>query len=264
MLEACVEGQLGRGQVDQGPQRRLRVPRREEPGGAVHHVAGPHQVVTPELLVALGIPPRDAERGDHRTGEVLVFVRQEQAVAGVVERAVVLGRRVQRRDVLARAGPLPLEPGPPVLEREAERLEEVRHGRVEGVAERERQRELGPVRQVQLARQRDVAVLRRVVLPVHVEIVRQVRPPVRSSNVAAGATQERPCGTQGEPRVGLVGHQDLPAVHLRRVAVVPPSPDFEVRREQHEQSKAAEERLIRGQPGPDEHAGRIWGRSMVG
>src|SRR5258707_14310821 len=55
--------------------------RSQQGGGGVHHVAGPHQVITAEVIVARRLAPGNAHGSDHRTGICLVFMRQQQTVA---------------------------------------------------------------------------------------------------------------------------------------------------------------------------------------
>src|SRR2546426_9708436 len=76
----------------------------------MNKVAGPDQVVAPELLIALGLSPRDAQRRNHGAGVRLVLVCQQQALAHVVETAAVVGNAVQREGVAAPPVPLLDEP----------------------------------------------------------------------------------------------------------------------------------------------------------
>ena len=87
---------LADGQVDQGAQRRLGVPRGEEARGRVDHVPRPDEVVSPAVVVPLRFPPRDRQRGDEGPGEGLVFVGEKEAVTPVIEVPAV-GRRLFER-----------------------------------------------------------------------------------------------------------------------------------------------------------------------
>src|SRR5437016_12224654 len=53
-------------------------------------------MVAPQVLVALHLPPWDAERGDHRSRVRLVLVRQQQGVAAVMRywRSRICGRGI--------------------------------------------------------------------------------------------------------------------------------------------------------------------------
>src|SRR5207244_9305477 len=62
-------------------------------------------MVAPQVLVTLHLPPGGAERGDHRSRERLVLVRQQQGVAAVIEApAVSAGRREHAYSPLAIGG----------------------------------------------------------------------------------------------------------------------------------------------------------------
>src|SRR2546428_13903536 len=97
-------------------------------------VAGPDQVVAPELLIALRLSPRDAQRRNHGAGVRLVLVCQQQALAHVVETAAVVGNAVQRQGVAAPPVPLLAEPAGPAPKGKPERPEERGEGALEGGA----------------------------------------------------------------------------------------------------------------------------------
>src|SRR5437879_13472170 len=95
----------------------------------MNKVAGPDQVVAPELLIALGLSPRDAQRRNHGAGVRLVLVCQQQALAHVVETAAVVGNAVQRQGVAAPPVPLLDEPVALAHKGKPERLERSEEGR---------------------------------------------------------------------------------------------------------------------------------------
>ena len=67
----------------------LRLACGEECGRALHQVAGPDEMITTEIVVALGLPPRDAHRGDHRALKNLVFMGEQHATAQPIHSAAV-------------------------------------------------------------------------------------------------------------------------------------------------------------------------------
>src|SRR2546427_12807832 len=108
----------------------------------MNKVAGPDQVVAPELLIAFGLSPRDAQRRDHGSGVRLVLVCQQQALAHVEDAAAVVGNAVQGQDVAAPPVPLLDEPAALAHKGKPERLEERGDGALEGVAKSPPQRAL--------------------------------------------------------------------------------------------------------------------------
>src|SRR5262249_51649035 len=195
---------LRAGEVDQGPQRELGVAGREQPGRGVHHVARPDEVVPTAILVALRLAPRNAARGDRRTRIGLVLVREQQPMARLMEAPAVATRSREGCDPMAGAAPLLDETFAVLRVGEAQRLNQVRRRAVQAVAEAQAERELEPTTQVELSRERDVAVLRDIELPVHAEVAVEVGPAVRGSDVAAGAAHEGNRGSERKPDAVLV------------------------------------------------------------
>ena len=111
ILRKAAVGMLRAREIDQRAHRGGDVAGGGQAGHAVDQVAGPDQVISAELFVALDLAPRDAERGDHRAGIGLVLVGEEQFAAAAIERAAVAGELIERNDMTARAMPLLEEAG---------------------------------------------------------------------------------------------------------------------------------------------------------
>ena len=217
---------LADGQVDQGTQRRLGVPRGEETRRRVDHVPRPDEVISPAVVVALRFSPRDGQRGDEGPGIRLVFVGEKEAVAPVIEVPAVGRRLFERQD--APAGPVPLvrESFPLFPEGNREGLQERRGRVVQTVAEREPHRELPAIAQVQLAGEGDISIRGPVELPVHPIVDGEVRPAVALTDVAAGQAREGDGCGQREPDPVFLGGEDFPARdfhHVGRCSPTPPS-----------------------------------------
>src|SRR5262249_48129032 len=105
------------------------------------------------------------------------------------------------------------------------------------------------------SRERDVAVLRDIELPVHAEVAVEVGPAVRGSDVAAGAAHEGNRGSERKPDAVLVRRQELLARRFCGVTVVPPSAEVEVRREECEELESGEELRLALESRVDQDAG---------
>ena len=219
---------LADGQVDQGTQRRLGVPRGEEARGRIDHVPRPYEVISPTVVVALGLSPRDRQRGDEGSGVRLVFVGEKKAVTPVIEVPAIGRRLFEREDTPARPVPLVRVPFPLLPEGNSERFQERRHSVVQSVAEREPHRELPAIAQVQLAGEGDISIRSPVELPVHPIIDGEVRPAVALTHVTAGQAREGEGRAQREPDTVLLGGQDFPARDFHHAGVVSPPPHPEV------------------------------------
>ena len=90
-----------------------------------------------------------------------------------------------RQGSTAGASPLSYEAPLMIGEGEAERLGQCRHCVMEGLAEGESKHEFVALREIQLSRQSDVAILGRVELPVELVVIGQVSPPIRAADVTA-------------------------------------------------------------------------------
>ena len=76
---------LADGQVDAGAERRFLVSGRQEARGGTDEVAGPDEVISPAVVVALRFAPGNGQRSDEGAGIRLVLVCQQQAVAAPIE-----------------------------------------------------------------------------------------------------------------------------------------------------------------------------------
>ena len=81
ILRKIAVGLLNACQPDQRAQRCGALSCREQRGGALHQVARPDQMIAADLVVALDLAPRDAQRGDYRALEKLVLMREQHAAA---------------------------------------------------------------------------------------------------------------------------------------------------------------------------------------
>ena len=154
---------------------------------------------------------------------------EQQVHAALVQqrRAPVFGIRGEREPP-RRPLPLPAEVQERRVERHGGRLEQVRDGPMAGVAEGQRDRERLAAGDVHLHRDGDVSVVGRLVLPVHHEVVVEVRPPVVHRDVPARAPQHRRRGAERHPRAALVCHDDRAAFRIQRLGVVVPPANLEV------------------------------------
>ena len=151
----------------------------------VDHVAGPDEMVTAKVFVALGLAPRDAERRDQRARIGFVLVGEKQLRSAAIESAAVAGEFIERNDMAARAIPLLEEAGAMHRERLGERLIQCRHGAIELAAESQAKRERVALAQIDLGGERDIAVDRGGELIVHLEIGAEVLPSVSIADVSA-------------------------------------------------------------------------------
>src|SRR5271156_6573205 len=92
--------------IDKRAQRRRNVSRRGQADHAIDHVPGPDQMIPAQVFVALGLAPRDAERGDERARIGFVLMREEQLRTAAIESAAVAGKLAKRKDVIACTTPL--------------------------------------------------------------------------------------------------------------------------------------------------------------
>ena len=143
-------------------------------------------------------------------------------------------------------------------EGKAERLQQGGRRVVQAIAEGQAEGELLAPSRVELTDEGDVALLRRVELPVEREIAGQVGPAVGGADVAAGTAHERDGGPHREPGAVLLGHQNLPASGLGDVPAVLPAAHVEVRREEREEPELRQHSLVALQPRTDEDARLVW------
>src|ERR1019366_194460 len=106
VLRKAAVGALRTCEIDQGAQRGSELARSGQSDHAVDHVAGPHQMVTAKVLIALGLAPGDAERSDECAGIGFVFMGEKQLAAAAIEGAAVAGEFIERKEMARRAMPL--------------------------------------------------------------------------------------------------------------------------------------------------------------
>src|ERR1700722_16004487 len=186
-------------EINESAQRGGDVSRGGQTAHAVDHVARPDEMIAAEVLVALGLAPRDAERSDERAGIGLVFMGEQQLGSAAIESAVVAGEFIERNDMTARAMPLLEESSTMLRERLGQRLIQRRHGAIELAAEAEAKRERVALAQIDLGGERDVAVECGGELIIHLEIGADVLPSVGIANVSARRPEKRRHGSQSQP-----------------------------------------------------------------
>src|SRR5208282_4822213 len=157
-------------EVDEGAQGGGVVAGGGQAGDAVDHVAGPDEMITAEVVVALGLAPGDAERSDQRAGIGFVLVGEQQLTSAAIERAAVAGKFVERSDVAACALPLLEKAGAMFGERLGERLIQRGDGAIELAAEAETECEGVALAQIEFGGESDVAVERGGKLIIHLEV----------------------------------------------------------------------------------------------
>src|ERR1700746_2933638 len=145
-------------------------------------------MIAAEVLVALHLAPRDAERSYECAGEALVLVREQQFVGPAAEVPAVASPSLERVHVPAGAAPLLDETYRMLREGHTERLVKAGHRAMKAVAECETEREVAVLGQVDFGGQRDIAVGRRGELPIQLEILIQVLPSVSLAAIDLGAS----------------------------------------------------------------------------
>ena len=81
------------GEVDKRAERSRRIAGSKQRRCAVDHVARPHKMISALIVIAFGFSPGNGERRDEGAGKGLVFMREQQAVAAVIQIAFVEGGR---------------------------------------------------------------------------------------------------------------------------------------------------------------------------
>src|SRR5208283_4027171 len=214
LVEAAILA-LGDSEINQGAQRGGVIADGEQSGGAVHHVPGPHQVVSPQIVVALVFAPRNAHAGNHGAGIDLVLVGEQEIYASLEQGGILFGQLLDVGEAFAGALPLIEERFQRRLERNTQGLCYGRGSAVRSVAESNPHREFVAPGQVNLAGERNIAVACVVIVPVHLEVVGEIGPAVIDSDVATGEPHERERNTgDGEIDVATVGHQQFAASGL--------------------------------------------------
>ena len=105
ILGKAAVGSLRAGEVDECAARCIDAAAGQQGGRGLHHVACPDKVVAAEVVVAFGLSPGDGGGGDKCTGVGLVFMGQQDVVAGLHQQAAVAGFG---RQPIRAGGALPL------------------------------------------------------------------------------------------------------------------------------------------------------------
>src|SRR5688500_4139409 len=121
-------------------------------------------------------------------------------------------------------------------------------------AEREAEGKLPGLADVQLAQERDVAVLRDVEIPVHPEVLREVGPAVAGPDVAARSAEPGNRRGHREPDAVLVGREQRAPRRFRDAPGVVPAADVEVWREQRVELQPRQQILLALESGADQDA----------
>src|SRR5215472_5055877 len=233
LVEAAVLS-LSDGEVNHGAQRSGGVAGGHERAGALHHVARPDQVVAAQLVVALVLTPGNAEAGDHRARIELVLVRQQEVDTAREEARGGLGDparvHVDYCQTAARAVPLfdkALQVG---FKGNAEGLKESSSGSMAAASKRQTKRELVAARQIDLSGQGNVAICRTVVLPIQLQVVRQVAPAVACAHVSNRELTEAHLRSQGHIDVVAISEQEATAFGFHHLGMVVPASNLQVGR----------------------------------
>ncbi len=171
---------------------------------ALNQIAGPDKVIAAQVFVTLVETPGNGEAGDDSTEEVFGFVRAHDRHARPVQ--IFFPRLL----VELLQCPLPVLPvSDVVFASRCIRSEQGREGLLTGFrpdsAKAECKDELAVAGgQVDFSGQRDVSVFRSVVLPRHLEILRQILPAIRDAGKTDGPSGQRRGARQRErTRVAL-------------------------------------------------------------
>src|ERR1019366_7042624 len=170
----------------------------QQSASILDQIARPDEMVPAQILVALVEAPGNGEAGDDAAEEVLGFVRAQNRRAGPVQ--IFFPRLLV--EFLQR--PLPVLPVKDVIFVDCFiRSEQGREGLLTGFrpdsAKAECEDEFAVAGdQVYFGGQRDVSLFRAVVLPRHLEMLRQVLPAVRYAGKSDGAFQQWRGAGQGE------------------------------------------------------------------
>src|SRR5215469_1212412 len=218
ILRKPAVGLLGAGQVHQGAPRSFRTPTGKKSRCRLHHIASPYEVIATQVIVAVSLSPRDGRRCNKGARKGLVFVSQQNVVAGPHQFASVarLGREPLR---VLYAMPLADEAFAMLFKWGCKRAHRLLQCRVIAFAEPNGQREFtrainAGCAKIQLAKERNIAVARRAKLPVHGVLIHQVPPAVAGSDKPAADTREPATGRHGQRRLIFPGQQHLVSGHI--------------------------------------------------
>ena len=153
-------------------------------------------------------------------------------MAYAVKPAAVSRGRLKRCYSRAGAAPLQQKAFAVFIEGDAQRLEQGGDRAMQAVAQGQSNRELRAMSDIDFANQRDIAVADAVKFAGQLEIARQILPSVGCPDIAAGTAQKSAADVQRKPGAVFVRGQNLASSTLRRVAVIAPSANVEVWRQQ--------------------------------
>src|ERR1700675_1161706 len=170
----------------------------QQSAGALDQIARPDKVITAEILVALVEAPGNGEAGDDAAEEVLGLVGTYNRHAGPVQ--IFFPRLL----VELLQCPLPVLPVQDVIFAGGRiRSEQGREGLLPGFrpdsSKAECEDELAFAGgQANFSGQRDVSVFRAVILPGHLEMLREILPAVRDADKSDGTSWQGRGARQGE------------------------------------------------------------------
>src|SRR5947208_6114500 len=190
---------LGRHEVEESLSRVFSVSGVDEPSGCLRQVPRPDQVVSAQVVVALGETPWNRETGDHRARVRFFLVRSEDCIAYAVEveaRLVGLSKiHALRLDLFPSVNKRPLDPIevlqqgiPGLLSRLVRRSSESNSGYTLAII----------ARQVELCGQSNVSVRRRGIFPCHLLVGTNILPTIADTNVSTAHLPERDRTSKGE------------------------------------------------------------------
>ena len=170
---------------------------------ALHEIARPNQMITAQLIVALRLAPRNAERRHHRAAKRLVLMREQDGAAPPSEEAVIAGVFVEI-DAGVRATPLFDKSFAMLPERRGERLDQFGRGALFRSAKGDRDREFISFRQIELGREREISIARLGKFPIHLEVL-QILPAVTRADITNRAAREIRRATHDQMQIILPG-----------------------------------------------------------
>src|SRR6476661_1627521 len=84
-------------QPNEGTDGRIKRSTRQQRGRTLHHIARPHQMVAPHVVITFDLAPRDAHRGNESSLKNFVLVGQQYTMAQAIGPAIV--RSISRKIV---------------------------------------------------------------------------------------------------------------------------------------------------------------------
>src|SRR5438874_9689357 len=176
---------LGRHEVEESLSRVFSVSGGDEPSGCLRQVPRPDQVVSAQVVVALGETPWNRETGDHCARVRFFLVRSEDCVADAVEveaRLVGLSKiHALRLDLFPSVNKRPLDPievfqqgNPGLLSRLVRRSSESNSGYTLAII----------ARQVEFCGQSNISIRGRRIFPSHLLVATNILTTIADTNVS--------------------------------------------------------------------------------